>query len=110
MLRIIKNRLRSLIAPAIFLGITWYFCWNAMHGARGMDAQRVQLAELAQAQQNFAAIDALRNQWETKVADLNSQSIAPDMLDEQSRAVSNLADPADLEVKLPPINSAGTGK
>jgi cell division protein FtsB len=106
----IKNRLRSLVAPAIFLGITWYFCWNAMHGTRGMDAQRVQVAELAQAQANFAAIDAVRNQWETKVADLNSQSIAPDMLDEQSRAVSNLADPADLEVKLPPVSSDNGGK
>jgi cell division protein FtsB len=110
LLRLIKNRLRSLVAPAIFLGITWYFGWNALHGTRGLEAQRLQLAALAQAQQSFAVIDAQRSQWETKVADLNSQSIAPDMLDEQSREVSNLADPADLEVQLPPLAPPKPGK
>ncbi len=105
-----KHRLRSLVAPALFLGITWYFGWNALHGTRGLEAQRVQEAALAEAQQNFKVIDAERSQWETKVADLNSQSIAPDMLDEQSRAVSNLADPSDLEVQLPPLAVPAQGK
>jgi cell division protein FtsB len=97
----LKNRLRAIIPPVIFLGITWYFAWNAMHGARGLEAQRVQIAELAQAQTAFTAIDAQRALWETKIATLNGQSVARDMLDNEARLVLNLADPADLVVQLP---------
>jgi cell division protein FtsB len=100
-LRDIKNRLRAMIPPVIFLAITWYFGWNALHGTRGMEAQRVQRAELAKATQEFAAIDAQRAQWETRVATLNAGSIAGDMLDNEARVVLNLADPADLVVQLP---------
>ena len=100
MLRAIKYRLRAMIPPAIFLAITWYFGWNAIHGKSGLEAQQAQRAELAQAQQNLAAVDAQRTQWETRVADLSSQSIAPDMLDGQARQVLNLANPNDLVIDL----------
>jgi len=102
MLRDLKRRVLATIPPAIFLAITFYFCWNAVHGARGLDAQATERAELAQANAHYAAVDASRLQWETKIADLSSQSIAPDMLDGQLRQVLNLADPADLVVELPP--------
>jgi cell division protein FtsB len=101
LLRAFKNRLRAIIPPVIFLGITWYFAWNAMHGARGLEAQRVQIAELAKAQAAFTAIDAQRASWETRIATLNGQSVARDMLDNEARLVLNLADPADLVVQLP---------
>jgi cell division protein FtsB len=90
-----------MIPPLIFLGITWYFGWNAVHGTRGLEAQHVQNAELAQARSAFGAIDAQRTLWETKVATLGGQSVARDMLDDESRLVLNLADPADLVVQLP---------
>ncbi len=106
MLRAFKNRLRATIPPMIFLGITWYFAWNAMHGARGLEAQRVQVAELAKAQASFAAIDAQRAMWETRIATLNGQSVARDMLDSEARLVLNLADPADLVVQLPAAQAA----
>ena len=106
MLRAIKNRLRSGLPPAIFLGITWYFGWNALHGHSGLEAQNVQRAELAQAQQQFAATDATRQQWETKIADLSGQSISPDMLDGQARKVLNLANPNDLVIDLSQNKSA----
>lgn len=101
MLRGLKNRLRAIVPPVIFLGITWYFAWNAMHGSRGMEAQRAQQAELAQARLAFASLDAERKAWETRIATLNDQSIASDMLDNEARLVLNLADPADLVVQLP---------
>ncbi len=91
-----------MVPPVIFLAITWYFGWNAVHGARGLEAQANERAELARAQQNFTAVDMLRAQWEVRVADLGGASIAPDMLDEQARQVLNLAEPSDLVVKLPP--------
>ena len=101
MLRAIKLRLRAMLPPAIFLLITGYFAWNAVHGARGLEAQAAERLALAKAQQNFAAVDALRNQWELKIASLSDASIAADVLDNQARLVLNLADPADMVVKLP---------
>ncbi len=100
MLRAIKYRLRALLPPAIFLAITWYFGWNTIHGKSGLQAQQVQRAELLQAQQDYASVDAQRGQWETRIADLSGQSINADMLDEQSREVLNLANPDDLVVDL----------
>ncbi len=106
MLRALKYRLRALLPPAIFLAITWYFTWNAIHGKSGLQAQQVQRAQLLQAQQNFAQADQLRVEWQTRIADLSGQSIEPDMLDEQAREVLNLADPDDIVVDLPPAKTS----
>jgi cell division protein FtsB len=92
-----------MIPPVIFLGITFYFAWNAIHGARGLEAQAVERAELAKAQHDFAVADATRQQWQTKIGQLGGPAIAPDILDEQARIVLNLAAPADLVVDLPPV-------
>ncbi len=101
MLRDLKRRFFAAIPPAIFLAITAYFCWNAVHGARGLDSQAAERAQLLQANAHYAIVDAARITWETKIADLSGPSIAPDMLDGQLRQVLNLADPADLVVQLP---------
>ncbi len=101
MLRALKRRLLALVPPVIFLAITFYFAWNAVHGARGLQAQALQRAELAKARADFAAVDAQRETWEAKVAALGGPAIAPDMLDEQARKMLNDADPSDLVVDLP---------
>jgi cell division protein FtsB len=106
LLRFVKNALRAALPPAIFLGITWYFAWNAVHGSRGLEAQQAQVAALAKAQAQFTVIDADRAQWETRIADLSGQSIGPDMLDDQARLVLNLAQPGDLVVQLPPAGQS----
>jgi cell division protein FtsB len=100
MLRLIKLRLRALLPPALFLGLTFYFGWNAVHGRSGLEAQVGQRAALAAAQANFAAIDAQRQVWETRVAGLANASIDPDVLDGQARKILNLAEPGDYVVEL----------
>ena len=100
MLRIVKHRLYAMAPPAIFLAITYYFGWNAIHGKSGLQAQAIQRAELAKAQLGYQQIDAQRAQWETRIADLSGPSIAPDMLNGQARQVLNLADPNDLVIDL----------
>ena len=100
MLRFLKNCLRAILPPTVFILITVYFGWNAIHGARGLQAQQVQRQELAQARQQFAAVDAQRAEWETRIAALDSQSIGLDMLDDQARQVLNLAEPTELVVQL----------
>jgi cell division protein FtsB len=98
-LRALKHRLRALAPPAIFLAITYYFGWNAIHGKSGLEAQQQQRAELAQVQHSFNAVDAQRVQWETRINDLSAQAIDPDMLDGQARQILNLANPGDLVIE-----------
>jgi cell division protein FtsB len=101
LLREVKRRLRLAIAPALFIAITAYFAWNAAHGSRGLEAQRVQRQVLASAQASLAREDAKRQQWDLRVAALQQSAIQPDALDEAARHLLNLADPADLVVPLP---------
>jgi cell division protein FtsB len=101
MLRALKYRLRALVFPVLFLAITWYFCANALHGARGLESQRIQVQQLANAQQAYTAVEQERSAWEARIGSLNGNSIAGDMLDKEARLVLNLADPGDLVVALP---------
>jgi cell division protein FtsB len=105
-LRAIRNRIRAIAPPVIFLALTYYFGWNAVHGKSGLEAQRVQQEELTQATARFQAAEAERTAWQTKITDLNGQSIQPDMLDEQAREVLNLANPQDLVIDLQPQKAA----
>lgn len=100
MLRAVKHRLHTMAPPAVFLAITYYFGWNAVHGKSGLEAQVAQRAALAQAQLVFAQTDADRARWETRIADLSAQSVAPDMLDAEARQVLNLANPNDLVIDI----------
>jgi cell division protein FtsB len=101
LLRAVKRRFLATLPPAVFLAITYYFAWNAVHGRSGLEAQAAQRAALRQVAQNFATVDAQRAEWETRIADLSGPSITGDMLDEQARQVLNLADPDDLVIELP---------
>ena len=102
MLRAIRNRLRALAPPVVFLAITYYFGWNAVHGKSGLEAQAVQQVQLKQAVARHEQVAAQRAAWQTKIADLSGQSIQPDMLDEQARQVLNLANPQDMVIELAP--------
>ncbi len=105
-LRAIRHRLRAAAPLVIFLALTYYFGWNTVHGKSGLEAQHVQQQELAQAQARFNAAETARATWQTRIADLNGQSIQRDMLDEQARQVLNLANPRDLVIQLAPPKAA----
>lgn len=102
MLRAIRNRLRAIAPPVVLLAITYYFGWNTLHGKSGLEAQHQQAQALQEAQAHNQAVAAELLAWKTKIADLNGQSIQPDMLDEQARAVLNLANPQDIVIDLKP--------
>lgn len=100
MLREIKYRLRGVVVPAIFIALTYYFGWNAVHGKNGLEAQVLQHAQLQQAQTTADTIHKQMVLWQTRVAALSNQTLEPDELNEQARTVLNLADPSDLVVDL----------
>ena len=70
------------------------------HKGRSRDlfayAARQQL--LAQAQDNLVRTQADRTEWERRVAELRSDHLDPDLLDERARAMLNLADLSDIIV------------
>ncbi len=101
MLRAIKIRLRGILAPTVFLALTYYFMWNAIHGKNGLEVQAQQRQQLQMTREQENATDQQLRTWQTKVAALSGQSIEPDMLDEEARAVLNLANPHDLVIELP---------
>lgn len=100
MLREIRYRLRGLVVPVIFMALTYYFGWNAVHGKSGLQAQVVQRAALLTQQQTADQIHNNMVLWQTRVASLSNQAVEPDMLNEEAREVLNLADPNDLVVDL----------
>lgn len=100
--RELRRRLRGVIAPAIFLALTGYFCWNAIQGAHGLRAYAQQQAVLKQAQADLAAAQAERDLWQLRARALDSDHLDRDMLDERARAMLNLANPNDIIVQYGP--------
>lgn len=101
MLRDIKYRLRGFVVPVLFMALTYYFGWNAIHGKSGLQAQAAERTALITEQQNADQIHQNLLLWQTRVEALSNQAIQPDMLNEEARDVLNLADPNDLVVDLP---------
>jgi cell division protein FtsB len=100
--RELKRRIRGVVAPAVFLALTGYFCWNAVQGAHGLKSYAAQQAVLKQAQADLAAAEADRDAWQLRVQALDSEHLDRDMLDERARAMLNLANPRDIIVQYGP--------
>ena len=93
---------RGAIAPLLFLAVAGYFCWNAIQGDRGLVAYHQRQDLLQQAQTELLRAQVERNMWERRVADLRSNHLDRDTLDERARAMLNLADPNDIIVQYSP--------
>ena len=96
----LKQRVRVMLAPAIFLSVTAYFGWNATQGDRGLVAyaQRQELLHQVLADEAFAKAE--RDAWEKRVSGLRTYHLNPDTLDERARLMKNLAEPTDIIVKF----------
>ena len=95
-----KRRIRAVILPVLFIAITGYFVFNAINGSRGIKAQRLNQALLAQDQATLTSVEANRDRWQARVDALRHHTIAGDMLGQQARSVLDLANPDDLAVPL----------
>jgi cell division protein FtsB len=93
-----KRAAQAALPPVLFLSLTGYFCWNATRGEHGLTIYGQREKQLVAAQAEFKAADSEREAWENRVAGLRANHIDPDTLDERSRAMLNLADPADIVV------------
>lgn len=100
--RRIKQALRAMVAPTIFLTLVAYFGWQATQGDRGLQAYALRQAQLKTVQADLKRVETERDTMERRVAGLRTQRLDPDTLDERARAMLNLADPNDLVVMYGP--------
>jgi cell division protein FtsB len=100
--RSVKNGLRAMVLPALFLSLVIYFLWNATQGDRGLQAYALRQEQLKSVQADLAKAQADQAGWDRRVSELRNQRLDPDMLDERARAMLNLADPADIVVPYAP--------
>jgi len=98
----IKRALRSAIAPTLFLSLVAYFMWNATQGDRGLQAYALREQQLKAVRAELTRVQGEQREWDRRVAELRSQHVDPDMLDERARAMLNLVDPADIVVPYGP--------
>lgn len=102
--RALKRRVQVALPPVIFLALTAYFGWSATKGDRGLEAMTARREQLRLARADLTRATADQETWDKRVAGLRVGRLDPDALDERSRAMLNLADPADVVVMY------GTGK
>lgn len=101
-MRFIKRLINALALPVIFLTVSSYFVWNAMHGERGLIAREQRVVDIAAARAELARAEADRDAIERRVAGLRSDRIDRDQLEERARALLNMAGRDDIVVPFPP--------
>ena len=101
-MRWIRQQVKAVAAPSVFLLLTGYFGWQATQGERGLEAYRLRQDQLRAAQQEVARAQEEEQGWERRVAAMRTGRLDLDLLDERARAQLNVADPADIVVPYPP--------
>jgi len=100
--RFFRRAVKMIVPPSLFLGLTFYFGWNAMQGDHGLRSYAQQLTLLDQAKQSQKDALAERGIWERRVSALQESALDADMLDERSRAMLNLSNERDLVIPYGP--------
>jgi cell division protein FtsB len=94
-----RYRLRSaLLNLALWVfaaGVVSYFAYHAVHGQRGLKAQRNFEIEIAALKADLARLEHQRHVLETKVAQLRPESVDRDILDEEARTQLGWLNPND---------------
>lgn len=100
--RAVKRAVRAAVAPAVLLGLSGYFIWNATQGDHGLKSYAERQKVLKAAQDDLARAAAEKAMWERRVAAMRAKNLDRDALDERARATLNLSDPRDLIIMYPP--------
>jgi cell division protein FtsB len=103
---VIRPRIRAFltalglyILAALFIG---YFGVNAYTGKNGINARQELNQQIDELERELERVKAEREQWERRVALLQSDRIDPDMLDERARLLLNYVDPHDVTIMVKP--------
>lgn len=84
------------------LGFLGYLGYSAMSGQFGIESREDILADITVLSARSAALKAEIESYRHKASLFNPQRLDPDILDEQARALLNMAHPDDIIVMVDP--------
>jgi cell division protein FtsB len=67
-----KRLLKGVLVPAVFLAVSGYFGWHAVHGERGLMARDKRQADITAARTELAKAEAERDAMERRVTGLRA--------------------------------------
>ena len=88
--------------PCLFVALSGYFAWHAMHGDRGLIAREQRLVDIAAARTELARAESDRDAMERRVNGLRGDRVDRDQLDERARALLNMVGRDEIVVPYSP--------
>lgn len=88
--------------PCLFLALSGYFAWHAMHGERGLIAREQRLADIVSARADLARAESDRDAMERRVVGLRGDRVDRDQLDERARALLNMVGRDEIVIPYAP--------
>ena len=90
LLSIFKRILKGVLVPAVFLAVSGYFAWHAVHGERGLMARDKRQGDIVAARATLQQAEAERDAMERRVAGLRGDRLDRDQLEERARSLLNM--------------------
>ena len=90
LVREIRRRGRHIIGPALWALAVAYFMFHAVQGERGLVTWIQIRQQVAVAEAERALTAAERRRWDARIAQLRTNNLDPDLLDERARHVAGL--------------------
>lgn len=90
LLSIFKRILKGVLVPAVFLAVSGYFAWHAVHGERGLMAREKRQGDIVAARAALQQAEAERDAMERRVAGLRGDRLDRDQLEERARSLLNM--------------------
>ncbi len=85
-----RRKLRAILLPFAFLGVSVYFVWHAVHGERGLIAQEQRHHQIVEARAELTRAQAELAATERRVVGLRGDRIDRDQLEERARQLLNM--------------------
>ncbi len=96
---------KAILVPGVLFSLAGYFGYHMMHGGHGIKAWSEVEDKLETNQQQLAKLKGQQDTLEHQVALLRPESLDPDLLEEQARKVLGLANPNEIVVLRPEMES-----
>jgi cell division protein FtsB len=97
-----KRILKGIFVPAVFLAVSGYFAWHAVHGERGLMAREKRQGDIAVARAELQRAEAERDAMERRVAGLRGDRLDRDQLEERARSLLNVVGRDEVVVPFGP--------
>jgi cell division protein FtsB len=85
-----KRLLKGVLVPALFLAVSGYFVWHAVHGERGLMARDKRQADIVSARAELTRAETERDAMERRVTGLRGDRLDRDQLEERARSLLNM--------------------